>query len=818
MKDSMEFILALKNASLDDPLAKLSDDALDQLRNLPQGPIIINSPGVRQSISMYLVLKHGSQEAYNQMQRATMHNFEAANGAEEILSFYNVEKLIHQHTGVELIEHDMCPESCLAFTGPFAHLESCPIKVMIQTFVTILLGPQLQALYHDPENGLRQTGKVPVINDIAMGFDILGAVLNGEIKWDDIILMVSLDSAQLYESKTSNCWIYIWVVLNLSPDKCYRKVHVHPGGFIPGPNKPKNVDSFIIVGMHHLATLQRESLTIWDASCNDIIKSDLHLIFMTADGPGLVYWDGMVGHSSKNGCQMYCGLRGRHKTCGTHYYPVLLKPHNHCIAGSDHANIDAFTIPLGSADDYSKNLELIVTIPSQPQYELKQTETGLMKPPLIFSLSPQCCLSVLLCMTTDIMHLVGNLSDLLLVLWCGTMNCAPTDNINTWDWAILCDGDSWIAHGKAMEDAGPYFPGSFDWKPQNIAEKVNTNYKTWEFHLYIFSLSPALLYNVLPKPYWLNYTKLMRSEGRFQIMSQHSLSAEDLADTFILLGTWEQEFETLYYQLREDCLHFMRPCTHQTSPPICYAQWTMECTIGNLGQEIQQPSQPYCMVNTLLSTMPNLDKPHKCLSDTAADLGEDRYAKLPVGEEAQAISDFLGPNHPLPHIKKWSQLLLLNGQIARSAWREKLRSLNKTWMSCNVKLLINRQTRFAEVLYYMRLAVAEPDADDVDDNTGYHFIDIAIIQMYSPPDDQLLQLSSHTVVSCALLDEVSVVNVKKIMSVVTMIPHEPRLPSGITEDCFFMLEKPGLDIANFGIPYYENLDDNAEDTNNVNLK
>jgi hypothetical protein len=758
----MEFVLALKNASLDDPLAKLSDDALDRLRNPPQGPIIIDSPGVRQSISMYLALEQGSQEAYNRMRRATMRNFEGANGAEEILSFYNVEKLIRQHTGVESIEHDMCPESCLAFTGPFAHLEGCPMcgssrwdqaklrassgrtKVAAQTFVTIPLGPQLQALYRDPESarhmrylwertqevlhGLRQTGKVPIVDDIAMGFDILGAVLDGEIKRDDIVLMVSLDGAQLYESKTSDCWIYIWVVLNLSPDKRYRKVHVRPGGFIPGPNKPKNVDSFIVVGMHHLAALQRETLTIWDASRNDIVKSDLHLIFTTADGPGLVYWDGMVGHSGKNGCRMYCGLRGRRKTRGTHYYPALLKPRDRCVAGSDHADIDVFTIPLGGADDYAKNLELIVTAPSQRQYELKKTDTGLTKPPLILGLSPQRCLGVPLCMTTDIMHLAGNLSDLLLALWRGTMDCAPTDDVETWDWAVLCDGDGWIAHGKAVEDAGPYLPGSFDRKPRNIAEKVNTDYKTWEFHLYTFGLGPALLYNVLPEPYWLNYCKLVRG---FQIMSQHSLTAEELTDAFILLGTWEREFETLYYQLREDRLHFVRPCAHQTShlvtetvqkgPPICYAQWTMERTIGNLGQEIRQPSRPYanlsqqglrrCMVNTLLSTMPDLDEPRKRLSDTAADLGDgyallrkrERYAKLPVGEEAQAISEFLGPNHPLPRIKKWSRLLLPNGQIARSAWREKLRSLDKTRMSRNVKVrfLFYSSTSHSNVICFL---------------------------------------------------------------------------------------------------------------------
>ncbi|KIK24141.1 hypothetical protein PISMIDRAFT_82983, partial [Pisolithus microcarpus 441] len=54
--------------------------------------------------------------------------------------------------------------------------------------------------------------------------------------------------------------------------------------------------------------------------------SNLYLLFTTADGPGLVYWSGMVGHSGKNGCQMYCGILSRHRTQGKHYYLALLKP------------------------------------------------------------------------------------------------------------------------------------------------------------------------------------------------------------------------------------------------------------------------------------------------------------------------------------------------------------------------------------------------------------------------------------------------------------------------------------------------------------
>ncbi|KAG1841458.1 hypothetical protein C8R48DRAFT_620168 [Suillus tomentosus] len=198
------------------------------------------------------------------------------------------------------------------------------------------------------------------------------------------------------------------------------------------------------------------------------------------------------------------------------------------------------------------------------------------------------------------MHLAGNLSDLLIGLWHGTIDCGQSDDVNEWEWAVLRDGDIWAAHGAAVEQAGPYLPGSFDRKPRNIAEKFNTSYKTWEFQLYTFGLGPALLFGILPELYWVNFCKLVRG---FQLLCQHRITADDLAHTHTLLCAWERDFEVIYYALKEDRLQFVRPCVHQTShlapetiqkgPPICYAQWTMERTIGNLGQEIRQPSNPH---------------------------------------------------------------------------------------------------------------------------------------------------------------------------------------------------------------------------------
>ena len=91
-----------------------------------------------------------------------------------------------------------------------------------------------------------------------------GMVQNSCIKDHDPVLMFLIDSTQLYHNKASDCWIYLWVVLDQSPKLWYKKKYVLPGGFIPGPSKPKNLDSFIFPRMYHLSALQCEGMCMWD--------------------------------------------------------------------------------------------------------------------------------------------------------------------------------------------------------------------------------------------------------------------------------------------------------------------------------------------------------------------------------------------------------------------------------------------------------------------------------------------------------------------------------------------------------------------------
>lgn len=143
------------------------------------------------------------------------------------------------------------------------------------------------------------------------------------------------------------------------------------------------------------------------------------------------------------------------------------------------------------------------------------------------------------------MHLASfNLADLLVSLWRGQLDNERTDPIADWPWAVL-QGEIWEQHGKAVANATSYLPGSFDRPPRNIADKINSGYKAWEWLLYLYGLAPALLYDILPHPYYSHFCKLVLA---MRIIQQHHIKTTDLVQAGHLLQSFAHDFETLYYQ------------------------------------------------------------------------------------------------------------------------------------------------------------------------------------------------------------------------------------------------------------------------------
>uniref|UniRef100_D8PU20 Uncharacterized protein n=2 Tax=Schizophyllum commune (strain H4-8 / FGSC 9210) TaxID=578458 RepID=D8PU20_SCHCM len=861
IKIAKKYIDALKDARLDSDLEPLSDELLEQIRNPDQEILSLDNPDNRLSIDIYLAVGNASVDSYNTIRDAILRRYPSSG----VLSYYKVQKLVTQLSGVTPVWHDMCIDSCMAYTGPLAELESCmfcgksrwrepakdarggdggeeppPTKrVPQQQFMTLLISPQLQALWRTKEGAqamqyrkacteqvLRELDdnggrKISPYTDFFHGRDYIDAVRREDIQDGDTVLMMSVDGAQLYRNKASDCWIQIWVIMDLAPEERYKKHRVAPGTFIPGPNKPKLLDSFLFPGLYHLRAVMAEGLAIWDANSGQVFTSHPYLALVSADGPGMACLNGFVGHNGKCHCRLYCPLKGRHKQNGKTYYPARQKPDNYDVHGCDHPDVDLMELlrSLNTEETqkrYKENLERVEASPNASQYAKRRLETGLCKPTIFSAFPSDRILGVPGCFCGDVMHLPClNIPDLMIPLWRGTFECDKSDNRDEWEWRVL-PPQAFSKHGKHVDSAKKYLPGSYGRAPRNPAEKISSGYKAWEFLIWFYYLGPALFHLVLPFVYWVHYCKLVRA---IRLLLQEEITPDEVQEANTLLVQFSDDFENLYVQRRADRLHFVRPSVHAPShlpgetvrigPGIISSQWTMERTIGNLGEEIRQHSDPYanlaerglrrCQLNALKAMLPDLEPSSDPLPKSACDVGRgyallaatDNCERPVTAAEAMALKNYLeskGESVPTswhPRVVRWARAALPNGQIARSRWKEEEKSEDDLRRARCVKLEVNGKTEFAEIHYFFLL-----DHGHIEKRA------LALASFFGPPDQQLYQDSSKTFYSCedrADMD-VRVVELDSVKAVIGMVLDERKTVVGALHKRWYLVEKPGLKV------------------------
>jgi hypothetical protein len=153
---------------------------------------------------------------------------------------------------------------------------------------------------------------------------------------------------------------------------------------------------------------------------------------------------------------------------------------------------------------------------------------------------------------------------------------------------------------------------------------------------------------------------------------------------------------------------FLMPETVRAGPLACYAQWTMETAIGNLGKEIRQDKDPYrnleecgvlrAQINSVMAMYPKLDINYgadslsihaHCFPDRYTFLPQRNSTTRPMGQlEYNALMEYWQsegwPNRSSwPNaIIRWARLQLPNGQRARSVWSESSNKSSLRRMSC----------------------------------------------------------------------------------------------------------------------------------------
>ncbi|TEB30690.1 hypothetical protein FA13DRAFT_1755066 [Coprinellus micaceus] len=382
------------------------------------------------------------------------------------------------------------------------------------------------------------------------------------------------------------------------------------------------------------------------------------------------------------------------------------------------------------------------------------------------------------------MHLTAlNITDLIMGLFRGTLEVGPGDDIDTWDWAVLT-GDTWKEHGAIVASFKRHLSSSIDRPPRDPSKKINSGYKAVEFLNYVYGMLPALLYGVLPEPYYGNFCKLVYG---VRIICQRVITADELREAHRAFTEFVVDFEEIYVQRDASRIHFVRQCIHnlihlcpetiRVGPLSLLAQWLMEHTIGNLGEEIKQPSNPYknlserglrrAQTNAAISML-NLDPP-PAPPKGSVELGDGYFLLNPTAPRVRPLSSSLS-----------SQIVTFSNQIIDEYEDEEGNS--------------QKDIFFGEVSYFFE-AILNGESEG-----------LAMVSLCDNPNSEILGRSRTTLWVTRLIpgQHVRCIPISVINSVVSLLPF-PHIPGTL-----FLFENLGLDVTFLDSSLFSNGQDDAD--------
>ncbi|KAI0062673.1 hypothetical protein BV25DRAFT_1803335, partial [Artomyces pyxidatus] len=200
----------------------------------------------------------------------------------KILSLYSVRKLATELTELYPEKVDMCPYSCIAYTGEYKDLTSCPYirdgtvcgeprykttksssseKKPRAQMLSLPIMATIRAMYANADTAclMRYRDKClqQALKVVAEGCSRFSDFPNGKIHEyhykklnlfkdpRDVALALSSDGAQLTMKKQSDTWLMLIIILNLPPEVRYKSTGPIVAFTIPGPKPPGHIESFM---------------------------------------------------------------------------------------------------------------------------------------------------------------------------------------------------------------------------------------------------------------------------------------------------------------------------------------------------------------------------------------------------------------------------------------------------------------------------------------------------------------------------------------------------------------------------------------------
>ncbi|CCO36041.1 hypothetical protein BN14_10163 [Rhizoctonia solani AG-1 IB] len=272
----------------------------------------------------------------------------------KLLSPQRLRTRIARLSGVKPINIDCCVNVCHAFTRQYAEEVECSIcneprydhkGRPRQIFQYLPATPRFQAFFNNPDmiekmqyraNYVHLHGQIKDIFDspiyrnlqhtniIVDGIDIGIPHFPGKY---DIALAVMTDGVEIFESAStskSTCWPIMAQNLNLPPAERAQLRNLIPLGVIPGPNKPKDFDSFFVPFVEECAELARGVKTYNVRTGRDFTLR-VHPLIISGDMQAMKYVMNFKGPNARVPCRG-CLIVGVYHAGRRTYYIPLAEP------------------------------------------------------------------------------------------------------------------------------------------------------------------------------------------------------------------------------------------------------------------------------------------------------------------------------------------------------------------------------------------------------------------------------------------------------------------------------------------------------------
>ncbi|KAF7346287.1 hypothetical protein MSAN_01855900 [Mycena sanguinolenta] len=149
----------------------------------------------------------------------------------------------------------------------------------------------------------------------------------------NVALRASWDGFALFKHRKKTAWPLILFNYDLPPEICFHLAFILALGVIPGPNKPKDSDSFLYPLFQELLCLAA-SVRTFDILTGEIFSLQVYLILVFSDIPAVSMFMQMKGHNGFSPCRMckIISLWIPNSQNTTHYIPLDCSCHPSVMA------------------------------------------------------------------------------------------------------------------------------------------------------------------------------------------------------------------------------------------------------------------------------------------------------------------------------------------------------------------------------------------------------------------------------------------------------------------------------------------------------